>query len=255
MIARAPDDVRLLEALAAGRPIADLEFARQRTTGVVAAAWRDGRIIRICAHRCGLTALPPLHSLARLERLDVGNNALTALPDLPSSVRQLYINDNRIAALPALPALDVLDANRNALTAVPALHDVAFVYLAANQLRTAPTTRGVRYLNVGENPLDALVVHDAAIRELRAEHAGVAHIALDGMTALRELSLRGNRLAAVPPALGALPALRVLDLRANLLDDVPANLQRLDKLDLRWNPLRTPPPWLGEPHAARLVYT
>lgn len=254
MLAHHPDDLRILEALAAGRPIVELAFPRQRTTGVVAAAWRDGRIVNLCAHRCELTALPDaLAQLTQLARIDVGNNALTALPDLPPHLRQLYINDNRIAALPALPALDVLDANRNAIADVPALRDVAFVYLAANQLRTAPTTHGVRYLNVGENPLEALVVGDPAIRELRAEHAGIAHIVLDGMLALRELSLRGNRLTTVPPALGALPALRVLDLRANLLDDVPDSLRHLDKLDLRWNPLRARREHAADP--ARLVYT
>ena len=74
--------------------------------------------VAICAHRCELSELPgAIGGLSQLERLDVGHNRLTALPELPAAVRELYVHDNQLAALPALPQLTVLDANRNQLAA------------------------------------------------------------------------------------------------------------------------------------------
>jgi Leucine-rich repeat (LRR) protein len=163
-------------------------------------------------------------------------------------LRELYVHDNRLVRLPALPALLVLDANRNRLAEVAAIRDVSFVYLAGNRLAAAPATSGVRYLNVGDNPLGHLAAVDAAIEELRAEHAELGSLGIDGLGELRELSLRNNRLAALPASIGSLPRLRTLDLRGNQLDELPDTLLGLPlaKLDLRWNPLRARPRWLDE---------
>lgn len=242
-------DAALIEQLAGSRPITRLTHARQRTSGVVGVLWRETTAIAICAHRCQLASLPGLiGALSELERLDVGDNQLTELPALPESLRELYVHDNRLARLPALPALRVLDANRNQLAEVPTIRDVGFVYLAGNQLRAPPVTSGVRYLNIGDNPLSHLSAADPAIEELRTEHAQITSLAIDGLTGLRELSLRNNRLAALPASIGALARLRTLDLRGNQLDELPEALLDLPlaKLDLRWNPLRAPPRWLDE---------
>lgn len=252
-------DARAIERLAGSRPIVELSHARQRTTGVVGVLWRDGRARAICAHRCALAELADsVCELTELERLDVGHNQLAALPELPACLRELYVHDNRLARLPALPRLSVLDANRNRLVEVPALRDLRFAYLADNRLTAPPATSGVRYLNVGDNPLGVLACDDPAIEELRAEHAQLTALAIERLTGLRELSLRGNRLTAVPPSLAALRQLRVLDLRGNELDHLPDGLLDLPlaKLDLRWNPLRSPPSWLDElSRRGCLVYT
>jgi Leucine-rich repeat (LRR) protein len=243
------DDAAIVAQLAGGRPIVELGHARQRTEGAVGVAWRAGAAVAICAHRCQLTALPgALGSLAQLERLDVGDNRLTALPALPASLRELYVYDNQLTRLPALPRLAVLDANRNRLDEVAPLAGLDFVYLAGNRLAAPPATTGVRYLNVGDNPLGGLALADPAIRELRAEHAQLRTLAIDRLAGLRELSLRGNQLTALPASIGALAELRVLDLRGNQLDELPEALRGLPlaKLDLQWNPLRVPPAWLDE---------
>jgi hypothetical protein len=80
-------DARRIAELAAGRPIVELAYARQRTTGVIAVAWRDGAAIRLCAHGCGLDTLPAeldavpdvLRGLA-LGKLDLRWNPLRARP-------------------------------------------------------------------------------------------------------------------------------------------------------------------------------
>lgn len=244
-------DADVIAALAAGRPI--VEYPGARTSGVIAVEWRDGRAIRICAHRCGLTEVPALDALDALVRLDIGDNRVTRLPALPASLRELYIYDNQIAALPALPAISILDANRNRIETLPPLVDLTFGYLAENQLRAVPELHRVAYLNVCDNPLGALVLADPDLRELRAERAQLTRVELD-LPALRELSLRGNALQAL--ALRC-PALRTLDLRGNALDALP-DLRALPlvKLDLRWNPLRAAPAWLDELRAGDcLVYT
>jgi leucine-rich repeat protein SHOC2 len=245
-------DRAIVEQLAAGRRIVDLTHARHRTEGVIGALWRDGAAVAICAHRAGLTALPSaIGSLARLARLDVGDNQLTELPALPASLRELYVYDNQLARLPRLPRLprlSVLDANRNRLEALPALTGIDFVYLAANRLTALPPITSVRYLNVGQNPLGYLALADPAIQELRAEEAQLRTLAIEPLVGLRELSLRGNLLEALPPSIGSLERLEALDLRGNQLDELPEALRALPltKLDLRWNPLRNRPPWIDE---------
>lgn len=242
-------DAAIVEQLAGGRRIVELSHPRQRTSGAIGVLWRDGAATAICAHACELAWLPDaLGELAALERLDLGDNRLGELPGLPASLRELYVHDNRLARLPALPALRVLDANRNRIDEVDPIRDVAFVYLAGNRLSAAPATSGVRYLNVGDNPLGHLAAADPAIEELRAEHAELASLAIEGLTGLRELALRTNRLAALPASIGSLARLVTLDLRDNLLDELPDALRGLPlaKLDLRWNPLRAPPHWLDE---------
>jgi Leucine-rich repeat (LRR) protein len=246
-------DAVILAQLADGRPIVELDHARHRTSGAVGVLRRGGEVTAICAHRADLERLPEaIGELAALERLDVGDNRLSELPALPASVRELYVHDNQLVRLPALPALQVLDANRNRLTGVAAIRDVGFVYLAGNRLAAVPETSGVRYLNVGDNPLGDLAAADAAadvaIEELRAENAGLTSLALHGLRGLRELSLRNNRLAALPASIGSLPRLCTLDLRGNQLDELPDTLLDLPllKLDLRWNPLRGRPRWLDK---------
>jgi Leucine-rich repeat (LRR) protein len=239
----------ILEQLADGRPIVELTHARQRTAGAIGVLRRDGAVTVICAHRANLEHLPEaLGELSGLERLDLGDNRLSELPTLPASLRELYVHDNQLVQLPALPALQVLDANRNRLAEVAAIRDVGFVYLAGNRLTAAPETSGVRYLNVGDHSLGELAASDATIEELRAEHADLVSLAIDGLRGLRELSLRNNRLAVLPASIGSLPRLCTLDLRGNQLDELPDTLLDLPltKLDLRWNPLRERPRWLDE---------
>jgi Leucine-rich repeat (LRR) protein len=253
------DDAAVIAQLAGARRVVALSHARERTEGVVGVLWRGRSAVAICAHRCELSELPgAIGGLSQLERLDVGDNRISALPELPASLRELYVYDNRLATLPALPKLAVLDANRNQLAALPAIEAIDFVYLAANRLASLPAFRGVRYLNVGENPLGHLAIEDAAIEELRAEKAQLRSLAIERLTGLRELALRGNQLTGLPASIASLTQLRTLDLRGNQLDEVPEALRALplSKLDLRWNPLRAPPGWLDElSRGGCLVYT
>jgi Leucine-rich repeat (LRR) protein len=246
-------DAEIVARIAGRRPVVELAHPRQRTDGAVGVLWRAGSAVVLCAHRCELTELPAaLESLSELERLDVGANRLSELPALPPRLRELYVHDNQLARLPALPRLSVLDANRNRLDQVAALADIDFVYLAANRLTEPPAITGVRYLNVSDNPLGHLELADPALHELRAEQAQLRTLSFElppgRPPGLRELSLRGNQLTVLPPSIDRLSELRALDLRGNQLDGLPETLRGLPlgKLDLRWNPLRARPAWLDE---------
>jgi Leucine-rich repeat (LRR) protein len=244
-------DAAIVAQLAAGRPVVELAHARQRIDGSIGVLWRDGAAQVICAHRCQLAGLPVLAGLDQLVRLDVGGNQLRELPALPAALRELYVYDNQLVRLPALPRLSVLDANRNQLVELPALDGIDFVYLAANRLGEPPVVRGARYLNLGNNPLGELALAglaDPALQELRVEQAQLRAVVPARLAGLRELSLRTNQLRELPAAIGELSGLRTLDLRDNQLDELPEAVRHLalDKLDLRWNPLRARPAWLVE---------
>lgn len=242
------------DAARLGLEIVELDHPRQRSTGKLGVVAREGHVIALAAHRCGLTSVPESFlQLPSLQRLDVGGNSLRSLPSLEGlpSLRQLYVYDSQIERLPLLPALEVLDANRAELVELQPLGDVGFVYVAENCLRHVPPTRGARYLNVSGNPLESFAVEDGELRELRAEKCKLTVLppSIAELGGLRELSLRDNALAALPDELGALSALEALDLRGNALDDLPRallDLPALRKLDLRWNPLRARPAWLAE---------
>ena len=156
-------------------------------------------------------------TLTRLRTLDLGHNALTALPD----------------SMAALQALEILYVHDNALGALPAW---------------IGELRALTYLNVAENGLTALpeLAGLTNLIELRLMHNALTDVP-PLPASLRELHLRGNACTGVPDAVRGLPELRVLDLRANRLagplPDWLAELPRLEKLDLRWNDWDDPPAW------------
>ncbi len=243
-------DRELVQELVNGRAVVELDHPRQRTDGVIGVYERGGAVVVLCAHRCELTELHGVAGLRELERLDLGGNRLTALPMLPASLRELYVDDNQLARLPELPRLRVLDANRNQLVEVSAIEDVDVVYLASNRLASPPVLVNARYVNLNGNPLARIdTLGDGALAELRIEDAALRElpVAMRGLAGLRELHLRGNAIETIPAWLGELDRLEVLDLRGNRLDDLPETVGGLPlrKLDLRWNPLRRPPPWLA----------
>lgn len=58
-----------------------------------------GKIQHLFAKDCGLREIPKLDCLISLLTLDLSCNKLKSLPDLPTSLEELIINDNRIAEI------------------------------------------------------------------------------------------------------------------------------------------------------------
>ena len=172
---------------------------------------------------------------------------------------ELLLADNHLTALPSglaqLRNLRTLDAGHNLIVEVPELPEITdFLYLHDNRLRSM-SFKGLgrlRYLNLGDNPLDPLTDEIAllsSLEELRLENSGLTSLpdAIGRLANLTELALRNNALATLPESMRNLGRLTHLDLRGNRFTELPAflaGLPRLLKLDLRWNKSLELPPWI-----------
>ena len=75
------DSEILREAARLGLSVVSLGHSRQRISGALGVLAREGRVVALCAHACGLTAVPEsVLALQQLERLDLGGNAISSLP-------------------------------------------------------------------------------------------------------------------------------------------------------------------------------
>ena len=160
---------------------------------------------RLDLNRSGLTTCPnEVFGLAgTLEILDLGNNAITALPSDFSRLRQLrvlFCSGNHFVRLPPV------------LGDCPALSQVGF---RATQLREIPAEAlppALRWLTVTDN----------AIEDLPA--------ALGERPALQKLMLAGNRLRSLPQSLAGAGQLELLRLSANQFGSLPGWLAGLPRL-------------------------
>ena len=155
----------------------------------------DDQDIKLDLGQSNLQGELPLPFQLMVTKLDCGDNRITALPELPASLTRLNCNSNQLTALPELPArLTILACSSNQLTALPKL-PVSLTWLACstNQLSTLP--------------------------ELPAR--------------LTELNCGGNQLTALPELPSSLTRLSCFN---NQLTTLPVLLDSLTRLDCRNNP-------------------
>ncbi|KAL2870677.1 uncharacterized protein BJX67DRAFT_245330 [Aspergillus lucknowensis] len=163
---------------------------------------------RLILRRKGLITLHKLTEFCpRLEELDVSENDIGQLSGVPSMVRNLCIQDNRLSNL------------------------TAWSHLA-----------NLQYLDISGNELDNLdglseLIH---LRELRADNNNLRDIeGVFGLNGLLTLKLRNNKLASIDFETAELVRLGELDLSHNDLVSVQniQNLPALYQLDLSANRL------------------
>lgn len=169
----------------------------------------------------GLTTVPPLPP--DLEKLDLGDNQLSRLPDhLPKALRSLGVARNQLDALPAnLPAqLQKLYANENQLNVLP---------------KHLPER--LQKFHVGSNYLSALPARlPESLRELDASYNRLSTLPDRLPRHLQKLYVSLNRMSTLP---GRLPdGLQRLDVFSNLLSAFPPGLLNVRTLvELSDNPL------------------
>ncbi|HFR2127199.1 TPA: E3 ubiquitin--protein ligase, partial [Shigella sonnei] len=79
-----------------------------------------------------------------LEYINVSDNHLFALPELPASLEYINVSDNHLSVLPRLPmSLELLDAARNALEVIPDFperddHIIRIFWLNQNRITAIP---------------------------------------------------------------------------------------------------------------------
>ncbi|XP_029784640.1 platelet glycoprotein Ib alpha chain [Suricata suricatta] len=176
--------------------------------------------LEVNCDKLGLKALPPdlQHDTAilHLSENPLGTFSTGSLVHLARLV-QLHLSRSQLTQLlidGPLPRLETLDVSHNQLRSLPPLGQA----------------------------LPALVTLDASFNELTS----LPRTALDGLSQLQELSLRGNKLKTLPPELLAPTALlTTLNLADNRLSELPLGLldglEELSTLYLQGNWLRTLP--------------
>ncbi|XP_032744024.1 podocan-like protein 1 [Rattus rattus] len=237
-----------------------------------------------------LRYLPP--SLpASLERLHLQNNLISKVPrgalSLQTQLRELYLQHNQLTdsgldatTFSKLSSLEYLDLSHNQLATVPEglPGNLTILHLGRNCIRHVEAVRlhkakGLRYLLLQHNKLEASALPAGTLRPLRALHtlhlygnrlervppalprhlqalvmphnrvAALGARDLVSARALTELNLAYNRLASAhvhPRAFRRLRALRSLDLAGNQLSRLPEGLPAsLRSLRLQRNQLRT----------------
>ncbi|KAF5398416.1 Leucine-rich repeat-containing protein 40 [Paragonimus heterotremus] len=183
-----------------------------------------------------------LADLTNLEKLDAFHNCLTSLPGLPPRLRKLDLNHNRIERLPHgllqhMPLLNMLDVSSNQLTSLvldtrePSARsdsDLTVVNAAYNRLTSVPDVAGL-----------------SALKELCLGDNRIAAISLSVFQgcSLTTLDLAHNGLSHLPEGLSVvLPNLVRLDVSANELTALPTELgimRSLQVLMVERNPLRS----------------
>lgn len=108
------------------------EEAMERTRAV----WESGAV-KLDFFGLGLTSLPDCLSKLKIEHINLGNNRLEALPELPPTLIELRVSNNALSHLPPLPVgLQSLDASGNKLSSLPDLPATLSTLAARNNKLT-----------------------------------------------------------------------------------------------------------------------
>ncbi|KAJ8274212.1 hypothetical protein COCON_G00088370 [Conger conger] len=179
------------------------------------------------------------HDLSDTTRADLSRNRLWELPAevcMFVSLESLTLYQNCLRSLPEslvnLQALTHLNISRNQLSSLPAhVCSLPLKVLIAcnNKLLSLPEELG---------QLRQLTELDVSCNEIQMLPSQVSQL-----EALRDLNIRRNHLACLPPELAELPLVR-LDFSCNKVTSIPVcyrNLRHLQSIVLDNNPLQSPP--------------
>jgi protein NUD1 len=188
--------------------------------------------------------LTTLHNLDKycpsLRILNVDNNDIEHLSGVPSSVRMLYVNDNRLSELTSfdhLPNLQLLHADRNKLENLDALcyldhlQEIKASHNKLKDISGVSQLLGLRNLEVGHNLIENTKWSEWSLRcltnlDLSYNHLWFADV-LTALPRLQNLNLEGNQINDFNARCDERhQALQTLNLKNNSLMHI----------DLRWLP-------------------
>ena len=109
------------------------------------------RVEVLSANDCGIERLDDLSMFTSLQSLNIGDNDLTVLPKLPSSLEELIIDNNRIRVIPYMSKLKRLRARNNRIKRVHFSDSMESLNLSKNENLTelAPLSR-LYHLEIGQ---------------------------------------------------------------------------------------------------------
>uniref|UniRef100_H0VEU2 Leucine-rich repeat-containing protein 7 n=1 Tax=Cavia porcellus TaxID=10141 RepID=H0VEU2_CAVPO len=191
-----------------------------------------------------------MHKLAQLERLDLGNNEFSELPEVLDQIqnlRELWMDNNALQVLPGsigkLKMLVYLDMSKNRIETVDmdisgceALEDLL---LSSNMLQQLPDSIGLlkklTTLKVDDNQLtmlpntignlSLLEEFDCSCNELESLPSTIGYL-----HSLRTLAVDENFLPELPREIGSCKNVTVMSLRSNKLEFLPEEIGQMQKL-------------------------
>ncbi|CAK9041996.1 unnamed protein product [Durusdinium trenchii] len=210
---------------------------------------RDLRLLNLSANQlqCLPESFSKLESLRELE---LGDNQLRALDlENLDALRRLNVRNNCLGSLILPKSLEELDATGNCFERLPQLpSSLRTLWMAQNEVTELPDKLPccLQGMQVAHNQLQALPdsLWDGHARSVMT-HLDVSHNwlmklpkTLAELSSLQSLCIEGNRIGSLN--FGALPELRTLRAADNMIDHLPDTFSEclaLQTLDLAGNPL------------------
>uniref|UniRef100_A0A8C7LM58 Erbb2 interacting protein n=1 Tax=Oncorhynchus kisutch TaxID=8019 RepID=A0A8C7LM58_ONCKI len=205
-----------------------------------------------------------MHKLTQLERLDLGSNEFTEVPEVLeqlTGIKELWMDGNRLTFLPGmlgtLKQLSYLDVSKNNLEMVDeqicGCESLQDLLLSNNALTQLPGSIGslkkLTALKVDENQLmylpdsvgglAALDELDCSFNEIEALPSSIGQC-----VSIRTFAADHNFLTQLPPEMGSWKSATVLFLHSNKLESLPEEMGDMTKLkviNLSDNKLRNLP--------------
>uniref|UniRef100_A0A8C6YFB9 Leucine-rich repeat-containing protein 7 n=1 Tax=Naja naja TaxID=35670 RepID=A0A8C6YFB9_NAJNA len=194
-----------------------------------------------------------MHKLTQLERLDLGNNEFSELPEVLEQIqnlKELWMDNNSLQTLPGsigrLKQLIYLDMSKNRIESIDldisgceALEDLL---LSSNMLQQLPDSIGLL------KRLTTLKVDDNQLTVLPN--------AIGNLSLLEEFDCSCNELESLPPTTGYLHSLRTLAVDENFLTELPREIgscKNVTVMSLRSNKLEFLPDEIGQMQKLRVL--
>ncbi|KAM9693839.1 erbin isoform 1-T1 [Trichechus inunguis] len=205
-----------------------------------------------------------MNRLTQLERLDLGSNEFTEVPEVLeqlSGLKEFWMDGNRLTFIPgfigSLTQLTYLDVSKNNIEVVEdgisACENLQDLLLSSNSLQQLPETIGslknVTTLKIDENQLmylpdsigglTSVEELDCSFNEVEALPSSVGQL-----TNIRTFAADHNYLQQLPPEIGSWKNITVLFLHSNKLETLPeemGDMQKLKVINLSDNRLKNLP--------------
>ena len=225
---------KTLETLlsSAGLPAADVRVFKDTsdwvTDGKNGALIESGHVTRLRIEGTGLEEIPEVDSLTRLTHLELGDNRISKIGDLPDTLVELSLRSNEITqihSLEDLPELEILYLQDNAIVKIAGLDDLA----------------SLKQLDLGGNEIEIMegLSGLTSLWSLRLTGNRITRIqGLEGLVALDHIDLSENLIASIEP-LAATKSLTSISIAKNKLEgslDV-SGFENLERLNVRDNAL------------------